>query len=61
MGDLITYFLPFIIALGLITSYDDIKKGKIYNKYIVASLIIGLLINIILYFLNIIKSVRYLS
>ena len=29
------WFLPFIIFLGIITSYEDIKKGKIKNKWII--------------------------
>lgn len=35
-----------IIFIGIITSYEDIKTGKIRNKWIVLGLIIGLLLNI---------------
>lgn len=46
-------FLPFILFLGLLTSYEDIKKGKIRNKWIVAALIYALLayVAIIAFFL----------
>jgi len=48
MNNLIIYFLPTILALGIVTSYEDIKEGKIRNKYIVAGLSLGAIINIIL-------------
>ena len=32
---MIYWFLPFIIFLGIITSYEDIKEGKIKNKWII--------------------------
>jgi hypothetical protein len=32
-------FLPSILALGLITSYQDIKFGKIRNKWIILALV----------------------
>ena len=35
---MIQYFLPAIIALGIITSYEDIKSGKIRNKWIILAL-----------------------
>lgn len=35
---MIQYFLPAIIALGIITSYEDIKFGKIRNKWIILAL-----------------------
>src|SRR3989338_10399892 len=31
-------FLPAIIALGLITSYEDVRCGKIRNKWLLISL-----------------------
>jgi len=37
--NLLMFFLPMIIFLGIITSYEDIKKGKIKNKWIVLSLL----------------------
>jgi len=36
---MIAYFLPAIIALGIITSYEDIKIGKIRNKWVILALI----------------------
>ena len=45
--ELINYFLPAIIALGVITSYEDLKYGKIKNKYVISSLIYSLIVNII--------------
>jgi Flp pilus assembly protein protease CpaA len=48
MDSLIIYFLPTIIALGIVTSYEDIKEGKIRNRYILAAFGIGLLTYLIL-------------
>jgi len=48
MLDLIWYFLPMIVFLGVITSYQDIKFGKIKNKWIVLALIYALVVNVIL-------------
>jgi len=42
-------FLPFVFFIGLITTYEDIKYGKVRNKWIVLGLIWGL--TIILLFL----------
>ncbi len=42
------YFLPVIIALGIITSYQDIKIGKIKNRWILYSLLFALIANMIL-------------
>jgi len=39
--------LPFLIFLGIITSYEDFKHGLIRNKWIVISLIFAFLIAII--------------
>jgi len=36
-------FLPIILALGLITSYQDIKSGKIRNKWIILALVYSIL------------------
>ena len=35
---MLQYFLPAILALGVITSYQDIKIGKIRNKWIITAL-----------------------
>ena len=63
MNTILIYFLPAILALGIITSYEDIKEGKIRNKWVVAAIIyafvvyIGLIIN---YYLNGTLSTQYL-
>ncbi|HII72027.1 TPA: hypothetical protein HA265_04700, partial [Candidatus Woesearchaeota archaeon] len=40
---MIGYFLPTIIALGSITSYEDHKEGMIRNRYIVGAGVLGVL------------------
>ncbi|MCK5025249.1 MAG: hypothetical protein KAS15_01560 [Nanoarchaeota archaeon] len=45
---MIIYFLPAIIALGLITSYQDIKYGKIRNKWVVLGISYALAANFFL-------------
>ncbi|MDP6547378.1 MAG: hypothetical protein QF917_00245 [Candidatus Woesearchaeota archaeon] len=45
---MIEFFLPGIIALGLITSYEDIKYGKIRNKWVIFALIYALVANFII-------------
>lgn len=37
--------LAVVLALGIITSYEDIKKGKIRNKLVFSAIIIGILLN----------------
>jgi hypothetical protein len=54
MDSLIIYFLPTILALGIVTSYEDVKEGKIRNKYVVAALGLSVLIHVLLLFFNII-------
>jgi len=53
---MILYFLPVILALGIVTSYDDITEGKIRNRYIAAALGLGILIHIISFSLGISDS-----
>lgn len=36
------FFLPIIIFIGLITSYQDFKYGKIKNKWVLSGLVWGL-------------------
>ncbi|MBW2972338.1 hypothetical protein KY359_04850 [Candidatus Woesearchaeota archaeon] len=48
MESLIIYFLPTILALGIITSYEDIKEGKIRNKYVATAIALGIAIHLIL-------------
>jgi len=42
---IIYFFLPMIIFLGVITSYQDFKYGKIKNKWIILALIYSLVVN----------------
>ena len=46
MEDLLLYFLPGIILLGLITSIEDIKFGKIRNKWVGIALIYALIVHV---------------
>lgn len=45
---MIWYFLPIILALGLITSYTDIKYGKIKNRHVTIAIILGIAMNVAL-------------
>ena len=45
---MLQYFLPGILALGIITSYEDIKTGKIRNKWIIAALVYAFLVYAVL-------------
>ncbi|KKP27972.1 MAG: hypothetical protein UR15_C0033G0004 [Parcubacteria group bacterium GW2011_GWA2_31_28] len=38
------YFLPAILALGITTSYEDIRYGKIRNKWIIFALVYAIII-----------------
>jgi hypothetical protein len=40
--DIVLYFLPAILLLGIITSYEDSKLGKIRNKWVAAAIIYSL-------------------
>jgi hypothetical protein len=60
MDSLIIYFLPTILALGIITSYEDIKEGKIRNKYVVVGLVLGVTTNLLLVLFNI-TTLEYLT
>ena len=48
MDSLIIYFLPAILALGIITSWEDVKEGKIRNKYIAAAILFSIATHTIL-------------
>ncbi|MBW2977581.1 hypothetical protein KY331_01930 [Candidatus Woesearchaeota archaeon] len=48
--DILYYFLPGILILGIITSLSDIRYGKIRNKWIIFALIYGLVVNLTLIF-----------
>ncbi len=45
---MLAYFLPAILALGAITSYEDWRFGKIRNKWVLAALIYSISLNAIL-------------
>ncbi|MFH0979235.1 MAG: hypothetical protein V1837_08125 [Candidatus Woesearchaeota archaeon] len=40
------WFLPGIILLGIITTYEDLKKGKIRNKWIIAAVVYAIAANL---------------
>ena len=44
---MIYYFLPFIILIGLITSYQDIKFHKIKNVWIIYAIFVSVVINLV--------------
>jgi len=44
----IIYYLPGIFLLGLITSYEDYKKGKIRNKWLLLGLAYAVIVTIAL-------------
>lgn len=45
---MIEFFLPAILALGITTSYEDIKYGKIRNKWVIIAIIYAILCHLIL-------------
>ncbi len=49
-----------ILFLGLVTSYEDLRYGKIRNKWIFIAIVYGIAANSILFFLNYYES-RYLA
>jgi len=55
MLNLLYFFLPLILVIGFITTYTDIKKGKIRNKHIVLAFIVGSIIYVFLLILKIIS------
>lgn len=57
---MIEYFLPSIILIGLLTSYEDIKERKIKNKYILVGLGLGLFTHLALLLFQVI-SIKYLA
>lgn len=50
MDSYVWFLLPAIIALGAITSYTDIKFGKIKNKWILVFLLYGIFVYLLYYF-----------
>lgn len=60
---MIIYFLPAMIALGLITSYEDFRYGKVYNRWVILALIYAISVNLLLMlnnYLNQSLNVSYL-
>ncbi|MEM4245365.1 MAG: hypothetical protein QXR60_04145, partial [Candidatus Nanoarchaeia archaeon] len=45
---MLLWFLPAILFLGLISSYTDIKQGKIKNKHILIALIYAVVVYLII-------------
>ena len=58
--NLIWIFLPIILTLGAITSYEDIKQGKIRNKWIIIAISASIIIHFILYTQQII-NINYIG
>ncbi|MBW2979896.1 hypothetical protein KY360_00585 [Candidatus Woesearchaeota archaeon] len=48
MNIILIYFLPAIFLLGIITSYEDIKEGKIRNKWTLSALIYAFVVYLVL-------------
>ncbi|MBI2558989.1 hypothetical protein HYW20_06730 [Candidatus Woesearchaeota archaeon] len=49
---LVYWFLPMVLFLGIITSYEDIKFGKIRNKWILVAIVYSIIASSILFSLN---------
>lgn len=56
MDGLLIYFLPTVLALGSITSYEDIKEGNIRNKYITAAVCLSTIIHLLLFIFGILST-----
>lgn len=56
MQTLLYFFLPLILALGIITSYEDVKYGKIRNKWVICALGIAVIVYASLFLLGMINS-----
>lgn len=54
-------FLTIIISLGLITSYEDFRLGKIRNKWILSGLVLGIFAWLSIFDFTNLLSVSYLS
>lgn len=55
MGKLVSnliYYIPGILLLGIMTSYEDIKYGKIRNKWIIGAIAYFFLVFFALYFFD---------
>ena len=61
---LVYWFLPMIFFLGIVTSYEDIKYGKIRNKWILLAIFYTIVMNAMLFLLgynNFDYSIRFLT
>ena len=54
--DEIFYFLPFILFLGIITTYEDIRFGKIRNRWTITAIAYSLLAYSFIIIYNLINS-----
>ncbi len=63
--EMLWYFMPMIIFLGIITSYEDVKSGKIRNKWIISALVYSfILLSLLilnLYLSNVPLSFEYIN
>jgi len=63
--ELVWYFLPMIIFLGIITSYEDVKFGKIRNRWVLLAIFYSFLVLFILilnlYFSNVAINYEYIK
>ncbi len=50
MINLLYFFLPMIIVIGIVTTYQDIKTGKIRNKWVMLGLAYAIVVNFLIYF-----------
>lgn len=61
MNYVVLWFLPCLIVIGVITSYDDLKKSRIKNKYLIAGIIFSILMNAYLLITGFIEPVNALN
>lgn len=57
--DISYVFLPIIVLFGIIISFEDIREGKIRNKWIILMTLIAIFLWFLFYFLKIV-SLKYL-
>ncbi len=55
MTPIVFTFLPVLILIGLLTSYTDVKKGKIRNKHVLGGLILSILAHISLVYISVLN------
>jgi Flp pilus assembly protein protease CpaA len=54
------YFLPVILTLGIFTSYEDIKNGKIRNRHVATAMVLSIAIHCLLAIFNVIGQAQIL-